>query len=141
MVAAAQKSTKLGALGAGAVAVSFVALTFGSGISGANPNDPGMDRVGGNGSVSSRQADSTSGAKYCEVGTGTLNTASTHTPEMGAPKQTAKEAGPSWVGSDGWQAVGLSPSNPWRGSFNPKTRSGPQCKQGRSHDAGTSNAW
>ncbi|MCH9668664.1 MAG: hypothetical protein K0U80_12505 [Actinomycetia bacterium] len=141
MVAVAQKSTKFGALGAGALAVSFVAMTFGSGIAGANPNDPGMDRVGGNGTVSSRQADSTSGAKHCEVGTGTLSTASTHTPDMGAPKQTAKEAGPSWVGSDGWQAIGLSPSNPWRGQLGQTTRTGPQCKQGRAHDAGSSHVW
>ncbi|MCH9736035.1 MAG: hypothetical protein K0U78_16035 [Actinomycetia bacterium] len=141
MVAINQKSTKFGAGGVGAIAVSLAAITFGSGIAGANPNDPGMDRVGGTGTVSSRQADSTSGAKHCAVGMGTLSTASSHTPDMGTPKQTTKEAGPSWVGSDGWQAIGRSRSNPWRGSFNPTTRTGPQCKQGRAHDAGSSHVW
>ncbi len=131
MVGVTQKSTKLGSLGVGALAVSFAALTIGSGIAGANPNDPGMDRVGGNGTVSSRQADSTSGAKHCVVGTGTLGTASSHTPKNGIPKQTAQESGPRWVGSDGWQAIGLSPSNPWRGNFNRPTRTGPQCHDGR----------
>lgn len=131
MAALIRKTVKLGALGVGALATSLSALTVGAGSAGANPNDPGMDRVGGTGSVSSRQADSTSGAKHCEVGMGTLSTASSHTPEMGTPKQTTKEAGPSWVGSNGWQAIGLSPSNPWGGNFNPRnTRTGPQCKSG-----------
>ncbi len=136
MAAFIRKTAKFGALGVGALAVTLSGMTAGAGTAGANPNDPGMDRVGGNGSVSSRQAASTSGAKHCEVGMGTLSTASSHTPEMGAPKQTTKEAGPSWVGSDGWQAIGLSPSNPWGGNFNPRnTRTGPQCK------SGTASGW
>lgn len=131
MAALIHTAAKLGAVSVGALALILTAVTTGSVTAGADPNDPGMDRVGGNGSVSSRQADSTAGSKHCVVDIGTLNTASTHTPEMGTPKQTAKEAGPSWVGSNGWQAIGLSPSNPWGGNFNPRnTRTGPQCKSG-----------
>ena len=131
MAALIRKTAKLGALAVGALTTSLAALTFGAGAAGANPNDPSMDRVGGNGTVSSRQAASTSGAKHCEIGLGTLSTASSHGSDMGVPKQTAQEAGPSWVGSNGWQAIGLSPSNPWGGNFNPRnTRTGPQCKTG-----------
>ncbi len=134
MAALLRKTAKLGALGVSALATSLSAMTVGAGTAGANPNDPGMDRVGGNGTVSSRQADSTSRAKHCEVGMGTLSTSSSYTPEMGTPKQTAQESGPSWVGSNGWQAIGLSPSNPWGGNFNPRnTRTGPQCKTGNAN--------
>lgn len=134
MAALTQKFVKLGVLGVGALGLSVAALTSGVGTAGANPNDPGMDNVRPDGTVNSRQAASTAGSKYCEVGTGTLTTASTHTPEMGTPKQTAQEAGPSWVGSNGWQAIGLSPSNPWGGNFNPRnTRTGPQCRKGNAN--------
>ncbi len=131
MAALLRKTATLGALGTGVLAVSLSAAV-GTGPAGASPNDPGMDTVSGHGGeVSSRQADSTSGSKHCLVGTGTLGTASTHHPEMGVPKQTAAEAGPSWVGSDGWAAIGRSRSNPWGGNFGGLgTTTGPQCKQG-----------
>ncbi|MGD9619753.1 MAG: hypothetical protein AB7G47_04990 [Mycolicibacterium sp.] len=135
MAALIHKSAKIGALGLGAVAFSLAAFTLGAGSAGANPNnpnDPGMYEVGGDGAVSSRQAASTSSPKYCEVGMGTLGTASTPgRSEIGTPTQYAESAGPSWVGSDGWQAIGITGSNPWGGSFNPQnTRTGPQCRQG-----------
>jgi len=125
-------------LGFGALAFSMAALTFGAGTSGADQNDPGMTDARPDGTVHSRQAASTSGAKHCAVDPGTLGTASTATADHGVPMQTANEAGPSWVGSDGWQAIGLSPSNPWRGNFNQSTKTGPHCKQGR---AGKGNSF
>jgi hypothetical protein len=141
MADVSRKSTKMGALGLGALAVSVTALTLGAGTASAGPNDPGMIDVRGNGQVSSRQADSTSGANRCDVSTGTLGTASVVDADLGEPMQRAAEAGPSWVGSDGWNAIGLSPSNPWRGNFNPSTRSGPQCRGGNAHTAGVRGPW
>lgn len=130
MSALSRNSAKLSV---GALA-AMSALAFGAGTAGANPNDPGMDRVGGDGTVSSRQAASTSSPKHCEIGIGTLNTASTIGHDVGTPMQRANEAGPDWVGSDGWQAIGLSRSNPWGGSFNPQsTRTGPQCRTGNAN--------
>ncbi|MGB0878792.1 MAG: hypothetical protein ACPGVY_16490 [Mycobacterium sp.] len=137
MVDVSRKSAKLGVLGCGALAFSMAAATLGAGAASANPNDPGMTDVRGNGVVSSRQADSTSGANRCDVSTGTLGTASIHDADHGEPMQRAAETGPSWVGSDGWNAIGLSPSNPWRGNFNQSTRTGPQCRGGNAHTAGT----
>ncbi|MCH9643126.1 MAG: hypothetical protein K0U71_15700 [Actinomycetia bacterium] len=131
MVDVSHKSAKLGVLGGGALAFGMVAATLGAGAASANPNDPGMTDVRGNGVVSSRQADSTSGAGHCVVNPGTLGTASVHSSDHGEPMQRAAETGPSWVGSDGWNASGLSPSNPWRGNFNQSTGTGPQCKKGR----------
>lgn len=135
MVAVIRNSSKLGALGIGALAIGVAALTFGAGSAGANPNDPGMTNVRPDGSVNSRQAAATSGANHCAVSTGTLDTSSSVSSNVGVPKQGASEAGPSWVGSDGWQAIGLSPSNPWRGNFNRPTKTGPQCKKGRAGSA------
>jgi len=141
MADVSRKSTKLGVLGCGALLVSAAAVTLGAGTASADPNDPGMIDVRGGGKVSSRQADSTSGANRCDVSTGTLGTASVVDADQGAPMQRTTEAGPSWVGSDGWNAIGLSPSNPWRGSFNPTTKSGPQCRGGNAHTAGVRGPW
>lgn len=141
MVAVTRKSTKLGAVGLGALAVSVAALTFGAGTAGADPNDPGMTNVRPDGTVTSRQSASVSGADHCVVSPGGLNTASTVTSDIGVPTQKVSEAGPNWVGSQGWQAIGLSPSNPWRGGFAPTTRTGPQCKTGKGHKAATSRVW
>jgi len=133
MAAVTRKSTKPGVFGFGALAFSVAALTFGAGTAGADPNDPAMTEISGNGVVNSREAASTSGSARCTVDPGTLSTATLATSDVGTPMQTAAEAGPSWVGSDGWQAIGLSPSNPWGGNFNPRsTKTGPQCKQGKS---------
>ncbi|MCB0950529.1 MAG: hypothetical protein KDB44_14875 [Mycobacterium sp.] len=128
------KTTTRGVLGFGVLAATVVALTLGAGTAGADPNDPSMTEVGGNGVVNSRQADSVAGSKYCAVNPGTLSTASTNSSDVGTPTQKAQEAGPEWVGSRGWQAIGISPSNPWGGNFNPQnTRTGPQCKKGRAN--------
>lgn len=134
MAALTRDAVKFGALGLGALAVSVSALTFGAGAAGANPNDPSMTNVRPDGTVSSRQADSVAGADHCSVSPGTLSTASTASSDVGVPMQKAQEAGPQWVGSRGWQAVGISPSNPWGGNFNPQnTRTGPQCKSGKAN--------
>lgn len=137
MAHVSHKSAKLRVLGCSALAMSMAALTLGAGTATADPNDPGMQDVRGNGAVSSRQADSTSGARHCAVNPGTLGTSSVTSADHGEPMQRVDEAGPSWVGSDGWNAIGLSPSNPWRGGFNPTTRSGPQCRTGKAHTAAT----
>ncbi|WP_370330855.1 hypothetical protein [Mycolicibacterium hippocampi] len=131
MAALIQNSKKLGVLGFGALAFSVAALTFGAGTAGADPNDPSHPTIGGDGVVSSRQAAATSGADYCAVSPGTLGTASVIASDMGVPSQKAEEAGPEWVGSDGWQAQGLSRSNAWGGAFDPSnTSTGPQCGPG-----------
>ena len=82
--------------------------------------------------VTSRQSAATAGADYCAANPGTLGTASVISSDIGIPSQKAEEAGPEWVGSRGWQAIGLSPSNPWGGAFDPSsTSTGPQCGPGR----------
>lgn len=130
MAALTDNSTKLGVLGV--LAFSLSALTFGAGAASADPNDPSMTEVGGNqGVVTSRQSAATSGTDYCMVNPSTLSTTSTVTSDMGTPTQKAEEAGPSWVGSDGWQAIGQSGSNPFGGAFDPRnTSTGPQCGPG-----------
>ncbi|CAA0132367.1 Uncharacterised protein [Mycolicibacterium vanbaalenii] len=131
MAALTHNSKKLGVLGFGALAFGAAALTFGVGTAGADPNDPSHPTIGGDGVVSSRQAASTSGADYCAANPGTLSTASVIASDIGVPTQKAQEAGPEWVGSDGWQASGLSRSNPWGGAFDPSsTSTGPQCGPG-----------
>lgn len=131
MAAATESSTKLGVLGVSALAVSLAALTLGAGAASADPNDPSMTEVGGSGQVSSRQSAAVTGTDYCTVSAGTLNTTATVTSDVGTPTQKAQEAGPEWVGSRGWQAIGLTPSNPFGGAFNPQnTSTGPQCGPG-----------
>ncbi|MDZ4264250.1 MAG: hypothetical protein U1D00_00845 [Mycobacterium sp.] len=131
MAALTHNSKKLGALGFGALALSGAFLAFGAGTASADPNDPSMVEVGGDGVVNSRQSASIAGADYCAVSPGTLGTASTISSDIGIPTQKAEEAGPEWVGSRGWQAVGVSPSDPWGGAFDPRnTSTGPQCGPG-----------
>ncbi len=109
-------------------------MTLGAGIAGADPNDPGMTNVRPDGHVDSPQSASTSGAKPCMVDPGTLSTSSVDSSDIGVPTQHAHEAGPEWVGSRGWQAVGLSPSNPWGGHFNPQnTTTGPHCTRSKAN--------
>ncbi|MGB0970984.1 MAG: hypothetical protein ACPGVG_08480 [Mycobacterium sp.] len=116
---------------------SVAAMAFGAGMASAGPNDPGMTDVRGDGTVHSRQSAGVSGARHCAVDPGTLNTSSTNSSDMGVPTQHSHEAGPSWVGSDGWQAIGQSRSNPWGGHFNPQnTKTGPHCRTGHSGSAG-----
>ncbi len=142
MAAIFDKSAKVGALAIGGLFFSVAALTSGAGIAGASPNDPGMDRVGGDGDVSSRQAHAVSGANHCNVSSGTLSTSEVRDTDHGTPMQRTSEAGPSWVGSDGWQAIGLSRSNPWGGSFSAggPTRTGLQCHGGKPRTANQSNS-
>ncbi|NVN52188.1 hypothetical protein [Mycolicibacterium hippocampi] len=131
MAALLQNSKKLAVVGFGALAVSVGALTFGAGTAGADPNDPSMVEVGGDGVVNSRQSAAIAGGDYCTASPGTLSTASTITSDIGTPTQKAEESGPEWVGSRGWQAVGISPSDPWGGAFDPRnTSTGPQCGPG-----------
>lgn len=130
-------SNRLGVLAVGLLAVSMAAMTFGAGIASADPNDPGMTDVRPDGSVHSREAAATSGAKQCATDPGTLGTSSTHSSDVGVPMQTSHESGPSWVGSHGWQANGTTSSNPWRGNFNKSTKTGPQCKTGHANSAGS----
>ena len=128
MAAVTHNSTKLGVLGFGVLAFSTAALAFGAGTASAYRNDPSMTEVGGDGVVNSRQSAAVSGGGYCEVSArGGKVVAS----DVGVPTQRAEEAGPEWVGSRGWQAVGLSPSNPCGGAFSPgNTATGPQCGKG-----------
>ncbi len=135
------KSAKLGALAIGALAVSMAAVTMGAGTAGASPNNPGMDRVGADQDVNSRQADSVAGVNHCDVSSGTLSTSEVRDSKHHVPMQRTREAGPSWVGSDGWQAIGTSRSNPWRGGFNRRTRTGLQCHGGRPVTAGPSRGF
>lgn len=128
MVADGRKLRKLTLLGVDALVVSVAAMTLSAGVASTDPNDPGMTDVGPNGHVDSPQSASITGAKPCVVDPGTLSTAATESGDVGVPMQHAREAGPSWVGSDGWQAIGTSNSNPWGGHFNPhNTKTGPQC--------------
>ena len=125
MSAVTHNSTKLGVLGFGVLAFSTAALAFGAGTASADRNDPSMTEVGGDGVVTSRQSAKVSGGDYCSASGVTVSS------DMGVPTQRAEEAGPEWVGSRGWQAVGLSPSNPWGGAFSPgNTATGPQCGKG-----------
>lgn len=131
MAAIAQNSKKLAVAGFGALAFSVAALTFGAGAASADPNDPALVEVGGDGVVNSRQSASVAGADYCAVNPGTLSTSSVIASDIGTPTQKAEEGGPEWVGSRGWTAIGLSPSNPWGGNFDPQnTSTGPQCGPG-----------
>lgn len=120
------RSTRLGVLGVGALALTTFALTFGAGTAGADPNDPGHQEFSPDGQVRSSQASNVSSGSLCTVRT---SQGTVHTSDIGTPTQRAKEAGPSWVGSDGWQAQGMSRSNAWGGAFDPRnTRTGPQCR-------------
>lgn len=132
-----RKAHTLRVLAVDALAIGVTAMAFSAGVASANPNDPGMTDVRGDGVVHSRQSAGVAGTKHCAVDPGTLNTSSTNSSGMGVPTQHAHEAGPSWVGSDGWQAIGQSRSNPWGGHFNPQnTKTGPQCRTGHSGSAG-----
>ncbi len=131
-----RESRKLSVLGVGAFAVGMAAITYGAGIASADPNDPGMTDVRANRGVHSRQAASTSSAKQCVAETGTLGTASATSSDVGVPRRTSHKSGPSWLGSQGWQAIGTSNSNPRRGNLNQSTRTGPECKTGKAPPAG-----
>lgn len=130
MAALTHNSKKLGALGFGALALSGAFFAFGAGTASADENSPGpaMAEIGETGVVSSRQSAAIAGADLCSVNPGTLSTASVYTPDVNVPKQLAEEAGPEWVGSRGWQAVGINPADPWGGAFDPRnTSTGPKC--------------
>ncbi|MGE2729684.1 hypothetical protein ACQI4F_09405 [Mycolicibacterium vaccae] len=125
----ATRTKRLGVLGVGALALTTAALTFGAGTAGADPNDPAHQTFGPDGQVRSSQAANVSGSELCTANTGTSGTSDVRTSDIGIPKQHAEEAGPSWVGSDGWQAQGLTRSNPWGGAFDPRNvRTGPTCE-------------
>ena len=130
MAASTHKSKKLGALGFGALALSGAFLAFGAGTASADENSPGpaMAEIGETGVVSSRQAAAIQASDLCAVNVGTLSTASAYIPEVNVPRQSAQEAGPEWVGSRGWQAVGINPADPWGAAFDPQNaNTGPAC--------------
>ena len=115
--------------GCGATTLVAAALTFGTAQAHADPNDPSMSQLAPDGQVRSEQAARVSGSDLCVANEGTLGTASIRTPEIGVPGQTAKEAGPDWVGSRGWQALAIDPADPWGGNFDPQnTHTGPSCR-------------
>ncbi|MGE2833798.1 hypothetical protein [Mycobacterium sp. SMC-4] len=123
----ATRKTRLGVLGVGALALTTAALTFGAGTAGAEPNDPAHQEFSPDGQVRSSQAASVAGSEPCVPSAGTSG-GDVRVSEIGTPKQHAQEAGPSWVGSDGWQAQGISRTNPWGGAFDPRnTPTGPKC--------------
>jgi hypothetical protein len=120
------RSFGIGALAA-AAAVGAV-LTFGTATALADPNDPAMQELSPDGQVRSEQAATVSGSDLCTVNAGTLATSDIRTSDQGVPKQTVEEAGPEWVGSRGWQAIGIAPADPWGGNFDPRNVStGPAC--------------
>ena len=112
---------------AGAVTLAF-AVSFGAAVAHADPNDPSMTEVTPNGQVRSEQSASVSSGDRCVANEGTMPTSDVRTSDQGVPEQTAEEAGPDWVGSRGWQAVAIDPSDPWGGNFDPaNVPTGPAC--------------
>ncbi|MGE2732553.1 hypothetical protein ACQI4F_24055 [Mycolicibacterium vaccae] len=105
------------------------ALSIGVAVAHADPNDPAMQETSPDGQVRSAQAAQVGGSKPCVASVGTLGSSDVRTPDMNVPHQTAKESGPEWVGSDGWQAQALTRSNPWAGNFDPTNiHTGPACE-------------
>lgn len=130
MADAIHRVKKAGIITVGAFAASVAVLTFGAGTAVADDKDtgPAPAEVGSQGVVSSGQAAAVAAAGRCETSTGTLSTASVYVPEGRVPSQKAEEVGPSWVGSDGWLAINVNPSDPWNASFFNSAKTGPQCK-------------
>ena len=111
-----------------ALALTAGVLAFGAGMANADPNDPAMTEVPPNGQLQSSGAARFSGGDRCVVNEGTLPTSVVRSFEQGSPNQIIEEAGPEWVGSRGWRAVGSNPAYPWGGSFNPRSaKTGPAC--------------
>lgn len=113
------------------ITVVLVAAILAPGLSvaHADPNDPAPAQISGDGQVRSEQSASVAGSKPCMTSVGTMGTSDVRDSDMGVPHQLAKESGPEWVGSDGWQAQGIGRSNPWGGNFDPtNTHTGPACK-------------
>lgn len=105
------------------------ALSLGVATAQADPNDPAPTQSSADGQVRSEQAAGVTGSQPCMANVGTLGGGDIRSSEMGVPHQMAEEAGPEWVGSDGWQAQGISRSNPWGGNFDPTNiHTGPTCK-------------
>lgn len=80
------------------------ALNLGVATAHADPNDPTPTQFSADGQVRSEQAANVTGSQPCMASVGTLGGGGVRSSEMGVPHQLAKEAGPEWVGSDGWQA-------------------------------------
>lgn len=115
-------------LGIAIVALVTAATGVGAAIAHADPNDPSMTKFSPDGRVRSEQSAGITVSDRCMANAGTLSTSDVRASDMGTPEQISKEAGPEWVGSRGWQAIALSPSNPWGGNFDPHTvSSGPVC--------------
>jgi hypothetical protein len=124
------RRSKFSALGLGAAALTAAALSLGTAVAHADtdPNDPAMSELSPDGIVRSEQAAGVSGSDLCVPNAGTLSTSDVRASDMGVPNQLAKESGPEWVGSRGWQAVAIAPADPWGGNFDPQNvHSGPAC--------------
>lgn len=124
------RRTSFNALGIGAIALTAAALSLGAAVAHADtdPNNPAMSELSPDGIVRSEQAAGVSTSDLCVPNAGTLSTSDVRSSDMGVPDQLAKEAGPEWVGSRGWQAVAISPADPWGGNFDPQNvHSGPAC--------------
>jgi hypothetical protein len=134
MADAIHRIKKAGILSAGGFVASVAVLAFGAGTAAAEPGPTEVAAQGG--IVSSPQAASVVSGKRCEVSAGTLSTASVYVPEVNVPKQTADEAGPEWVGSDAWVAIGTNPADPWYNDFLLTAPTGPQCSFTRAPGAG-----
>ncbi len=109
-----RKAHTLRLLAVDALAIGVTAMAFSAGIASANPNDPGMTDVRGDGVVHSRQSAGVTGTKHCAVDPGTLNTSSTNSSGMGVPTQHAHEAGPA--GSDQMAGKPLVSRGPTHGA-------------------------
>jgi hypothetical protein len=119
---------KASTLSAGVFAASFALLAFGAGTAHADEDTgPAPDEIASQGIVSSRQASGIAVSARCEVNASTLGTSSVYSPEGNVPKQVTEEVGPESLGSDGWIALGVNPSNPWNAEFFNGANTGPQC--------------
>jgi hypothetical protein len=124
------RRSRFTALGIGAIALTAAALSLGTAVAHADtdPNDPALSELSPDGIVRSEQSAGVSTSDLCVPNAGTLKTSDIRASDMGVPNQLAEEQSPEWVGSRGWQAVAISPADPWGGNFDPQTvKSGPAC--------------
>lgn len=117
---AAHRMTRTCALWVVSSALSATALISGAGIAHADPNDPALPQVAADGQIRSEPSARIQSGEICVPNLGTLPTSQVRTFEQGVPNQIIEESGPEWVGSDGLQAVGIAPANPFGGNFDPQ---------------------
>ena len=117
---AAHRITRTWALWVVSSALSATALIAGAGTAHADPNDPALPQVAADGQIRSEPSARIQSGEICVPNLGTLATSEVRTFEQGVPNQIIEESGPEWVGSDGLQAVGIAPANPFGGNFDPQ---------------------